>query len=688
MVVVPMTAVFVMAISLIVALPALTIAGGIFWEGLILAVAAMAMALTALMLRAGESRRLAQYLKLIVPFLFLPCIWMLIQIAPAPIHGLAHPAWASAAAALNQPILGAISLDIGLTALCLARYCLVLAIAIIVTALALDRRRTKIIFFLLAATSALIAVISLVSYLGYMQFANLQVPARRAQMLDIAVIGIILSCAIALRGYETYEQRRIKNEKPETFSIFMIAAPVIACVICLFAIMADGNAGLLLAAACGAGTLASAAAIRHLRLGPWGKTGIAVAAIIGLIGFFTIHPMNKGVDVSLALANEPHNLIATTLRMAADAKWTGTGAGTFSALRPIYRDAENTYVDYTAPTAASQIMIEMGQPFLWGLVIFALVGAWILFQRALSRGRDYLYAGSGAACIVALIILLFVNSGALGLSSSLLAGMICGMALGQSKRASTSDLAPVRGKQATVTSALIQKKEMPGEEPALAWLRYGLLAFGVVLAMQAAWIILAEYYHPGLIKLPVDRQTSLVLLPEQDRIKRAASLATIRGDLWAESAFTNSNLLWKESPTQDGSKEEIKQVQKELIRALQYSPHRGDVWLMMAAMEDRYSWPTHQPGSLLKMSYYTAPNEQSLFPLRLRTALRPSALQDVEVQDMAQRDIRMAMGKAPALKPALLAAYKDASPQGRSFVDRVVSEIDPTYLAALRAGLR
>ena len=684
-----MTAVFAIVILLILALPVLTIVDRIFWEGSILTVAALAIALIALMLRAGESRRLAQYLKLIVPFLFLPCIWMLIQIAPAPVHGLAHPAWASAAAALNQPMLGTISLDIGLTVLCLARYCLVLAIAIIVTALALDRRRAKIIFVLLAATTALIAVISLVSDFDYMHFANFHVSARRAQMLDIAVIGMILSCAITLRGYESYKQQRIKNEKPETFSILMIAVPAIACAICLFAIMANGNAGLLLAVGCGAGILASAAAIRRLRLGPWGKTGIATTAIICLIGFFTIHPMNKGVDVSLALANEPQKLIATTLRMTADAKWTGTGAGTFSALRPIYSDADNMYVNYTAPTAASQIAIEMGQPFLWGIVTFAFIGAWILFQRALLRGRDYLYAGSGAACIVALIISLFVNPGALGLSSSLLAGMLCGVALGQSKRAGSSDLAPVRVNQA-VTSALIQKKEIPREEPALAWLRYGLLAFGVVLAMQAAWIMLAEYYHPGQIKLPVDRQSSLVVLSEheQDKIRHSASIAKIRGDLWAESAFTNSNLLWRESSVQDDSKEEIKQVQEELIRALRYSPHRGDVWLMMAAMEDRYSWPAYQPGSLLKMSYYTAPNEQSLFPLRLRTALQPSTLQDAEVQDMVQRDIRMAMSKVPALKPALLEAYKNASPQGRLFVDRVVSEIDPTYLAALRAGLR
>jgi hypothetical protein len=35
----------------------------------------------------------------------------------------------------------------------------------------------------------------------------------------------------------------------------------------------------------------------------------------------------------------------------------------------------------------------------------------------------------------------------------------------------------------------------------------------------------------------------------------------------------------------------------------------------------------------------------------------------------------------------LVEAYKQASPAGKAFVERVISEIDPTYLALLRAGM-
>jgi hypothetical protein len=122
-----------------------------------------------------------------------------------------------------------------------------------------------------------------------------------------------------------------------------------------------------------------------------------------------------------------------------------------------------------------------------------------------------------------------------------------------------------------------------------------------------------------------------------------------------------------------------------LTRALRYSPHRGDVWLMFAALADQYKWSEYQPILLLKMSYYTAPNELALFPLRLNVSLHAkSVIDDAELQDMVKRDISVILTRAPALKPALVAAYKSALPQGRVLAERVISEIDPDYLGVVR----
>ena len=214
------------------------------------------------------------------------------------------------------------------------------------------------------------------------------------------------------------------------------------------------------------------------------------------------------------------------------------------------------------------------------------------------------------------------------------------------------------------------------------WLRVALTLFGVFLSAQAAWILLAERHRLNHIRLPVDGKTATIAFAEQDKIKQAASLAIVRGDLWAESAFTYGSQLWLDAGDQLNT-----EALKPLTRALRYSPHRGDVWLMFAALADKYKWSGYQPSLLLKMSYYTAPNELALLPLRLNVSLHAKGMiDDAELQDMVRRDISVILTRAPALKPALVAAYRSALPQGKVFAERVISEIDPGYLGVVRAG--
>jgi hypothetical protein len=217
---------------------------------------------------------------------------------------------------------------------------------------------------------------------------------------------------------------------------------------------------------------------------------------------------------------------------------------------------------------------------------------------------------------------------------------------------------------------------------AKTWLRVALTLFGVFLSEQAAWIFLAERHRLNHIRLPVDGKTATLAFAEQDKIKQAASLAVVRGDLWAESAFTYGSQLWLDAGDQLNT-----EALKTLTRALRYSPHRGDVWLMFAALADKYKWSGYQPGLLLKMSYYTAPNELALLPLRLNVSLHAKGvIDDAELKDMVRRDISIILTRAPALKPALVAAYRSALPQGKVFAERVISEIDPGYLGVVRAG--
>jgi hypothetical protein len=220
------------------------------------------------------------------------------------------------------------------------------------------------------------------------------------------------------------------------------------------------------------------------------------------------------------------------------------------------------------------------------------------------------------------------------------------------------------------------------------WLRLALAFFGVFLSVQAAWILLAERYRLNHIRLPVDGKTATIAFAERDKIKHAAFLAVVRGDLGAKNAFTPSSGLWIDRSMELDAGDQLNtEVLTTLTSALRYSPHRGDVWLVFAALADQYKWPGYQPSLLLKMSYYTAPNEVALFPLRLNVSLHAQGvIDDVELQDMVRRDISIILTQAPALKPALVAAYRSALPQGKVFAERAISEIDPSYLGVVRAG--
>ena len=218
------------------------------------------------------------------------------------------------------------------------------------------------------------------------------------------------------------------------------------------------------------------------------------------------------------------------------------------------------------------------------------------------------------------------------------------------------------------------------------WPRIVLALFGLVLVVQASWILLAELQRPQRLRLLGDGKAGTEAALERARDSRlAAKLAIVRGDLWANSAFAHVDVLSRQqAPAADARSTTVDEARTDLEHAVRYSPHRGDAWLLLAAMADRYRWPGYEPAGLLKMSYYTAPSDQALFLSRIQVALRVAGLDDAELADMVGRDIRLLITKTPALKPAFLGVYKAASSPGRRFVERAVSEVDPAYLADLR----
>jgi hypothetical protein len=215
-------------------------------------------------------------------------------------------------------------------------------------------------------------------------------------------------------------------------------------------------------------------------------------------------------------------------------------------------------------------------------------------------------------------------------------------------------------------------------------LRAALLAFAVLLALQSIWIILPELIRPSPIAFPRDARSLPIGSSERTRAARAAKLAVIRGDLWAEAAIAQPpELIWdvasrKVAQPTDQAHTALTVAEK----AATLSPHDSRIWLYLASLDCLLH---REVSGALNMSYYTGSNQIALMPLRLLVATCSDAINDGELQILAARDIRLIITEQD-LKPAILAAYQNGSPSGKGFIDSVVSELDPALMATIRIG--
>jgi hypothetical protein len=203
----------------------------------------------------------------------------------------------------------------------------------------------------------------------------------------------------------------------------------------------------------------------------------------------------------------------------------------------------------------------------------------------------------------------------------------------------------------------------------------------LILRVEASWLLLAERHLSKVVASPFVDIHSTVSINQRNGLEEAATIAGVRGDLWAESAFAGAALLLKR-PADHLSQEG---TLGDLTRALRYAPYRSDVWLTFALLAEKYAWPQADPRALLKMAYYTGPNETNLIPLRLKAALRLiGRTPDPELQDMIRGDVSLIFRRLPALRPVLADAYKTASAEGRSLAERLIAELNPDYLKTIR----
>jgi hypothetical protein len=410
--------------------PAILLWDGLITQGLVAGIVAVALAITARALRPGETEFLVSVVRLPVLAAPVPALWVLVQVLP--LRVLAHPIWNNAETALGHPVAGTISIDPGASIIAVGHYLSVVGVVFLSAAVAVDRQRAEWILFALTAAVVAIALITRARdfFLPEVWFPTF----ARAQAIDCVSMGTIIAGAACIRTIERYETRRSSPQRSVPVLLWTFVACSGALTICGAAVTFGATREILIATAYGIFALISVSIVRRLALGAVGTAAIAAPALVAVILLLGYHPAERGTSVPLAFtgASDP-SLIALSERVLYDAPLVGTGAGTFAALAPIYRQIDDPLPGSTAATAAAAFAIELGKPMFWLITVAAAGSIFILLRASLQRGRDSFYPAMGGSCLITLLLLAFNNAGLFGTSSSLIAAATIGLGIAQSK---------------------------------------------------------------------------------------------------------------------------------------------------------------------------------------------------------------------------------------------------------------
>jgi len=420
-----MSAALAVLLGLLGLCPAIVTVDGPIVPCLVPLLLAAGLILVSVKLPPGEAQHMATVVSR--PFLIVaafPAVLMILQMLP--LAFLANPVWTSVSAGFPHGVEGSVSVDIGATAIALARYLSAVGAILLAAAVAINRERAESVLIGAAAAAVLISFAVLFHDLFGFSFL-----AMREEALDCACLGVTLSAACALLVLERHETRRSNRAHTQTKFQLASLACLAAFVICAGAVTATRSGSLTFAAASGFLTFCAVAAIRRWALGRTGAAAIGFTATVIAAALATVAASDR--DPRFAFAKKDQAEIELTQRLLSDAPFFGDGAGSFDALLPIYQASNSGSRAAGAVTAAAKISIEMGEAALWIFVVAASFAVFVLLHGASRRRRDWFYAAAAGACLVTLMNLAFVNAGLSGAAIALLSATIFGLGLVQSR---------------------------------------------------------------------------------------------------------------------------------------------------------------------------------------------------------------------------------------------------------------
>jgi hypothetical protein len=213
-------------------------------------------------------------------------------------------------------------------------------------------------------------------------------------------------------------------------------------------------------------------------------------------------------------------------------------------------------------------------------------------------------------------------------------------------------------------------------EPQPRLLRSVLLGFASLLGLLGVWAFAVALTQPDMPYFPADPARLNEAAAQDGPAQLAARLGVLRGDLWTDAAIAAWAAYAAAPAAQKAAlRERLAASRAAAERAVGLAPHDARAWLVLAAAAAETKSAPAAVNALLKMSYYTGPNEPVLVPLRIGLATRAADIGEADLQTLAESDVRL-MVREPKLRARAPTLYKEAGAAGRAFLERAIGFLD------------
>ena len=212
------------------------------------------------------------------------------------------------------------------------------------------------------------------------------------------------------------------------------------------------------------------------------------------------------------------------------------------------------------------------------------------------------------------------------------------------------------------------------------------IAAAALMAAYASASLFSEFFSQRQPPLPAD-PSRILTAPIGSMAQWAATVSPLRPDLQANYARTLALMALRpdDAVRIPARVQKNAEAQASVAGVLETAPYNSDLWLFRALLQAQRNPGSRQMTEALKMSYFTAPNDSQLMPLRLFAVTHTDALSEPDLKELARGDVRLMLTRQADLKAAVVSAFEHASSLGKAFLEEQVRLIDPAFIGVLHS---